>query len=151
FVSCTGSITDTLAGAPTQNTHLNRTGVASACGTIKPCPGESSQSLVHFKAYTFLNPNTTNVCVTINVSTTACGRALHSSAYAGSYDPTNLCLNYLGDPGNSSTSMTYSVQVPALTNLIIVVNETAPNACTESYVITVQGIGSNCPTITPTP
>ncbi|MBS0449582.1 MAG: PEP-CTERM sorting domain-containing protein [Proteobacteria bacterium] len=56
------------------------------------------------------------------------------SAYNGSFDPTNLATNYLGDNGNSGNFFGtdpryFQLVVPtSITNLVLVLNETTSNA-----------------------
>src|SRR5439155_11181830 len=103
--SCTTPITGTLTGAPLEHTRLNRTAPASACGVSKPCPGGvSTPGPVHYRTYIFTNTNSTTECITINLSTSACGsNTMHSKSYHVGYKPDNICDKYLGDAGSSST------------------------------------------------
>src|SRR5262249_17067722 len=73
-------------------------------------------------------------------------------AYLGSFNPSNLCTNYLGDPGGSSTTTSFQVNVPANGTLVVCVQEVnhGQGGCS-GYTVTVSGLvwntdgGSQCP------
>ncbi|MGI8587427.1 MAG: hypothetical protein ACR2M0_07015, partial [Chloroflexia bacterium] len=96
-VTIQGSIT---ISDPTQNGRLATLLSASSCGPIRACPGVFDTLARQYKSYTFVNNNTGPTCVTVSL-TPAClgGIQIQSAAYLGSYDPSNLCANYLGDIG----------------------------------------------------
>jgi hypothetical protein len=68
---------------------------------------------------------------------------LFAAAYLGSYNPSNLCANYLGDLGNNLTFGSFSFSVSAATNFDIVVNEIPTEAGGCDYTLVV--IGTECP------
>jgi hypothetical protein len=104
------------------------------------------------------------VSVTI---TTLCGdegnyvASIFSAAYLGSYNPANLCQNYLADMGGAQDSFTgpgiffYSFTVPANTNFTVVVDGTYPGYYCSGYTLTVAGLlcpldgGGPCAVSTP--
>ena len=66
--------------------------------------------------------------VTINAALGGAGD-IESAAYLDSYDPTNLCQNYLGDTGvvglgTTLANASYSFTVPAHAHFVVVVNTT---------------------------
>ena len=107
-----------------QNPRLTRNGIASTCGVLKACPGPFSVGNHSYDAYTFKN-GPTNACIT--VSLTAPLSDLFSAAYNNSFDPTNLCANFLADAGDGTagqlTPTTYSFNVAANATFVVTVNE----------------------------
>lgn len=129
-----------------QNGRLFRNGVASACGAGKAFPGTSGTGTNRaFDSYTFHNCTSASVCVTVNF-TDPSGGALMSEAYLTSFTPANVATNYLADFGLSGSS-TYSFDVPANTDFIIVVNEVnLGGGAGASYTLNVDGYCVNCVT-----
>ena len=69
---------------------------------------------------------------------------IESAAYLGSYDPTNLCLNYLGDSGivglgTTIPNASYSFVVPAQSDFVVVVNTTGTITASSQFSGTVSG------------
>ncbi|HST05215.1 MAG TPA: hypothetical protein VLQ48_10830, partial [Chloroflexia bacterium] len=144
FASCNINITDHFTAASLQEPNrLQRVNPGSTCAAPGTFPGTFDSSNVRYAAYTYQNTNTSPVCVTITVATT-CQNTLHTSAYAGTFNPSNLAQNYLGNAGQSDNNMQYSVTLPALTNLVVVVNETSTNACGSNYQVQVTGLNASC-------
>src|SRR5947208_2215824 len=88
-------------------------------------------------------------CVTIHTNT-ACNadHAIFTSAYLGSFDPNNLCTNWVGDSGfPPDPDQAFHVEVPGGQTLVVVVNEEHHAGC-PGYTLTITGL---CPGITPTP
>ena len=117
-----GSISDRSS---VQDGRLTRI-TPSSCATVKPCPGVSGTGTPRFfDAYTFVNGES-NACITVSLSA-QCN--LFSAAYIDSYNPTNLCANYLADMGPSVTdgnTNSYSFNVDARARFVIVVNQVFP-------------------------
>jgi len=93
--------------------------------------------------------------VTINAALGGAGD-IESVAYLGSYDPTNLCLNYLGDTGivglgTMLGSATYSFTVPAGANFVMVVNTTGTITASSEFSGTVSGFVNDTPGSGPCP
>src|SRR5438552_7030857 len=69
-------------------------------------------------------------CFTVTINAALGGPGdIESAAYLSAYDPTNLCLNYLGDSGISGLRTTvpnvqYSFVVPAQSDFVVVANTT---------------------------
>jgi autotransporter-associated beta strand protein len=110
-----------------QTPRLNRSGTASSCGAPKACPGPLGSGNRSYDAYTFRN-GPSNACITVTL--TAPLADLFSAAYTNSFDPSNLCLNYLADAGNSTfnalTPFTYSFNVASNAIFVVTVNEVNP-------------------------
>ncbi len=146
-----GSIT---AGDPTHVDFVAVSGPPSSCATPKTCPGPSGDTNpYHYDSYTVSNSSNSPRCVTVVVNGTGCGAtALQAELYQGSFDPTNLCANYLGDSGGAPVQgpVTMSVTVPANSNLVIVVEEFQPNRGCANYTVTVSNLPCSTGTATVT-
>jgi len=110
-------------GSLQQNLRLSRLLTASSCGAPKSCPGLSGPGNRSYDAYTFRN-GPSNACIT--VALTAPLSDLFSAAYNNSFDPINLCVNYLADAGNSTGNLLaptiYSFNVLANAAFVVTVN-----------------------------
>ena len=166
--TCTGGADQAIppstltASDLTQADRLGRDGLLSECGG-KLCPGGGFPGTKFYKTYNFTNSGGAPACftVTINAATGVAGVGdIESAAYLNSYDPTNLCLNYLGDSavvglGTTVGSASYSFTVPAQSNFVIVVNTTGTTTSSQ-FSGTVSGFFNftpgpgPCPTSAPT-
>ena len=80
-----------------------------------------------------------------------CATNIFCAAYLGSFNPTNLGQNYLGDPGSSFTqSGFYEVTIPANGTIVIVVHEVNSSTGCSGYRLTVN-MPREAPSITATP
>jgi hypothetical protein len=155
--TCTGGINGTLPSSTLtssdspQADRLGRDGTPSGCAG-KACPGGiGTPGTRFFKTFgPFTNSAGVPACitVTINAATGVPNTGdIESAAYLGTYDPTNLCLNYLGDSGISGLGTTvgsasYSFTVPAGANFVVVVNTTGTTDSTQ-FSGTVSGFFDN--------
>jgi hypothetical protein len=137
--TCTGGANATIPASTltssdsTQADRMGRDGTPSSCAG-KPCPGGiGTPGTRFFKTFgPFTNSAGVPACitVTINAATNVPNTGdIESAAYLDTYDPANLCLNYLGDTGVSGlgTSLgtaAYSFTVPAGASFVVVVNTT---------------------------
>jgi hypothetical protein len=148
--TCTGGTDQTFgpdvldANDPTQADRLGRDGQPSSCAG-KACPGGGFPGTKRFQTYNFTNDGGSAACftVTINAATGGAGD-IESAAYLGSYDPTNLCLNYLGDSGivglgTAVGTASYQFVVPAHSNFVVVVNTTGTITTSSQFSGTVSG------------
>lgn len=120
-----------------QNGRLVRDGIASSCGTAKPCPGVSGTGTRSYDAYTFFNGGS-SACITVALRAES---DLFSAAYLGSHDPTALCTRYLADRGTGTQTepvRDYSFDVPAGTTFVVVVNQVNLDD-NGPYTLTVSG------------
>ena len=154
--------TCTLAGSgsitnsdPTQTGRMTRSGIASSCAAPKAFPGVQDTASRHFDQYSFTNNGTVTACATFTVSNT-CSNNLFYATYLGSYNPANIAQNYLGDPGSSATTSTWSVNVPAGQTVVLVIHEVnVPNTGCSGYTFSVSGLPTdgggpcNVPAINP--
>src|SRR5206468_3696793 len=78
-------------------------------------------------------------------------RFIFTAAYLGSFDPNNICTNWIGDSGFSpDPDQAFQVDVPAGQTLVVVVsNVTAEGTC-PAYTLTVTGLCGFTPSPTPT-
>jgi HYR domain/Secretion system C-terminal sorting domain len=127
------------AGDAVQTGRLNRFAAISTCAAPKACPNTfTTTGSRAYDSYTITNPRPVPVCAVIGVNS-GCGTAIFSVAYSGSFDPNNLCNNYLADPGSSpSTSIFYEATIPANGTIVVVVHEVNPGQGCANYSLTVD-------------
>jgi hypothetical protein len=150
--SCTpivinGSIDDT---DPTQTDKLVRSGIAQTCPASTSCAIFGDPTPHHYDSYTFTNTSGSTQCVTIDTNT-QCNRALSIfiAAYLGSFDPNNICTNWIGDSGFSpDPDRVFQVEVPDGQTLVVVVSEVNTDSGCPAYTLTITGL---CQGGTPTP
>ena len=154
----------------TQPDRLYRDGAPSTCSG-KTCDGPlAGGGSYYYKTFKFTNSAAVASCVTVTINA-ACGSVnnnseIASSAYLGStYTPPasngdpKICNNYLGDSavvGVVNGTVTYSFNVPASSDFVVVVNTAfvTPYTCVQ-FSGTVSGLIDNtagpgaCPTCTP--
>ena len=113
-----GPFTGDIDGSdPTMNPRLNRNGIESTCSG-KAFPGTFSEA-VGYETFAFFNAGPEE-CVTVSFLGTTTNFV---SAYGNTFDPTNLALNYLGDPGGSTFNLlSFSFLAPADSPFLVVVN-----------------------------
>ena len=140
-------------GDPTQVNRVFRSGTASTCGgPLRPCSIVTAGA-VHYNAYSFTNTTGSTQCVTVNLYT-SCGGTnnIFTVAYLGSFDPNNVCTNYLADEGESPNRQNqFSFNLDNGQAVVLVVSEVTSGAGCPSYVMTVSGVCIAGPTPTPTP
>ena len=95
----------TIAGAvglssPTHAGSLVTNGVASACGAPKSCPGTLPSGLFRYEAHAFRGGQA-DACITATL--TSLTGSLDCVIYTNSFNPANLCANYLADAGLRAT------------------------------------------------
>jgi hypothetical protein len=126
----------------TPSFRLGRNGVVSSCGIAKACPGPLTAGPKSYDQYSFVN-GPIAACVTVTLNTPSNGGNILGSTYLTSFDPANLCTNYLGDPGGSASGpVSWQVDVPGNATLIVVVMETASGQPATPYSVTVSGLAS---------
>ncbi len=138
-----------LTTAQDEKGRLGRTGVPSTCGSMA-CPGDfSSGANRKYDAQTISNAAATSRCITISATTSGCtdGAAqVTPVAYVSTFDPNNLCTNYLGDGGNSPTPgpVTFNVNLPAGQSLVVVMQAaSSPFTGCGAYTLNVSGLLDN--------
>jgi Calx-beta domain/Subtilase family len=129
-----------------QTGRIARNAVVSNCGLVKGNPGlNDNVPNRRFDAYTFSNPTSVPVCITVTLAG-ANAINLYSAAYT-SFTAAAPDANYLGDPGSSSVSRTYSFTVPAGSSFTVVVHEINAGSVTATpvpYTLQVSGLPALC-------
>jgi hypothetical protein len=131
--------------------RLGRNAIVSGCGTAKACPGIFGTGNRHYDVLSFPNgPGAACATIATTATNTIAGGAILSVAYLNSYVPPTvgntgtICTNYLGDPGGSpafNATNTFSVDVPAMATLVVVVEETnAAQTAGSTYTVQVSGL-----------
>lgn len=145
--TCPGAVSGAIgAGDPSGTGRVTRNGVTSVCGVPKSFPGTSGTTN-RYDVYTFTNPGPAT-CWTVHLSTPGVNH-VEAVAYVGSFNPTNIAENYVGDAGPTAAPGTsrFSVEVPAYTNLVVTVTEVnAGTGCT-NYALVVTGQACPKPTL----
>ena len=143
---------------PTQVDHLNRSGIPQTCPASNSCEVAGDQLLHHYDSYTFTNTSGSTQCVTIDTNSACSGvRFIFTAAYLGSFDPKNICTNWIGDSGFSpDPDQAFQVEVPDGQTLVVVVSNFTANGTCPAYTLTVGGLcgaftPSPTPRMTPTP
>jgi subtilisin family serine protease len=124
----------------------------SECATQRTCAGTVTQvGPWHYDVYTFTNTLATAQCVTVDLDASGCGtNGVWALAYLNSFDPTNLCSNYLGDAGSDPIAgpTSFSFMVPGNATFVLEVEEFTHKTGCASYTASVSGLGGSCATPT---
>ncbi len=140
------------AGDPVQEGRLGRNAVASVCGTAKVCPGIFGTGDRRYDVLSFANgPGAACVTITTTAPNGSLTQPIIPVAYLNNYIPPTvgntgtICTNYLGDPGGSpNTVNSFSVDVPAMETLLVVVEEAnAAQTPGAPYTVEVSGLVGN--------
>jgi hypothetical protein len=126
----------------TQTGRIVRSGTTSGCGAQKANPGlQDATAGRRYDAYVFQNTSTNPLCVTVTLNQTS--NLLYAVAYGnGGFNPASPTQNFLGDFGSSLPTMTWSFDVPPLSNFTIVVHEVTVGAgIGQAYNVSISGIG----------
>ncbi|MDQ6626130.1 MAG: dockerin type I domain-containing protein, partial [Verrucomicrobiota bacterium] len=150
----------------TQTDRVGRTGQPSTCSG-KAAPGGGFTGTHYYKTFTFNNSSGAPRCYTVTINAGLNGPGdIESVAYDQTYDPTMIDANYLGDSGISGLGRTvsqasYSFNVPAGHNFVVVVNTTgsatsgtiasAPFSGTVSGFVNNTAGPGDCSTVPPIP
>lgn len=136
--TCPGSVSGSIAaGDAASSNRLARTfGPGSSCATPTECPGKyDGAGLFRYDVHRFTNTSST-ACYTVYLDN-SCG-TLFAAAYLGTYNPTNVCANYLGDSSSSGGFISFSFPVPAGSNFTVVVNDIVTAGPTCPYLLVVS-------------
>ena len=159
--TCTGGADQTIPSSSlttadlTQGDRLGRDGSPSTCAG-KACPGGGFAGTKFYKTYSFSNPAGVPACITVTINAALGGAGdIESAAYVNSYNPANLCQNYLGDSGvvglgTTVPNASYSFTVPAQSNFVVVVNTTGTTT-SSTFSGTVSGFFDSTPGPGPCP
>jgi hypothetical protein len=140
-----GTTPTTIAGVTpltgTQTGRLTRTGVPSACASVKAFPGIFTNASRAFDSYTFTACQAT--CVSAKV-TSANAANLFEVAYSPSFDPANIATNYAGDAGSSSNGQTCAINTVASTAYTFVVHDVPGTSVGTNYDLQLPVCAFNC-------
>src|SRR5262249_28666962 len=109
--------------------------------------------LHHYDSYTFTNTTGSRQCVNIDTNSSCIGvRFIFTAAYLGSFDPNNICTNWIGDSGFSpDPDRAFQVNVDNGQTLIVLVSNVTADGTCPAYTLTSTGLcGGGTPTPTPT-
>jgi N-acetylneuraminic acid mutarotase len=156
--SCTPTVINGSldTGDPTQIDRLFRSGFPQTCPATTTCATFGDPTPRHYDSYTFTNTTGSTQCVTIDPTTQCVGtNYIFVAAYLGSFDPNNICNNWIGDSGSSpdptQPPVTFQVSVDNGQTLVVVVSEVTPDAGCPAYTLTVTGLCGGGGTPTPSP
>ena len=139
----------------TQNDRLNRGVISGCCGTTYSCQIFSGGQLHHYDAHTFTNTTGSTQCVIVGIDTDCQGsNFIFTAAYLGTFDPNNICTNWIADEGQSpipGNPTPFSFDIEDGQTFVLVASEVTAGAGCPSYTMTVSGLCSGgTPTPTPT-
>jgi hypothetical protein len=144
----TGNIDNT---DPTQTDRLYRDSFPDFCACAGTCFTVAAGA-IHYDAYTFTNMTGSAQCVTVDINTDCQGsNFIFTAAYLGTFDPNNICTNWIADEGQSpipGNAMPFSFNIEDGQTFVLVVSEVTANEGCPSYTMTVSGL---CGGVTPTP
>ena len=127
------------SGDPTQVGRLFRSAIPQTCPPSTTC--DTFDTLPHhYDAYTFTNTTGSMQCVTVDTNTACTGtNFIFIAAYLGSFDPNNICTNWIGDsgPGSPNPDQPFDVEVPDGQTFVVVVSEVTPEAGCAGYTVTI--------------
>jgi hypothetical protein len=136
------------AATGTQNTRLNRNGIASVCGTVKPFPNlAGGTSARQYDAYSFTACR--SVCAQITTTTTADPgvHPIFTAAYTPTYTPGDISAGYAGDAGGSNFTTQFGIDMTAGTSYTVVAHEVnSGGAVGQSYSVQIPGCAVTCAT-----
>ena len=145
---------------PTQLDRLFRSGIPQTCPPSTTCAIFGDPTPRHYDAYTYTNTTGATQCVTVNTDTACTGTNFtFVAAYLGSFDPNNICTNWIGDSGSSpdvGVPVPFSFNVDNGQTFVVVISEVTPNSGCPAYMLTITpqsicgGGGSPTPTATAT-
>ncbi len=122
-----------------QRMRLNT--LTSACSSPKlMCPGYFGNTSVYYKTYTYVNESPSIECINVKMQV-ACASQVFCSAYHGSFDPADVCNNYIADlgfsiAGGGNDSMSFEVASGA--QYCIVISAINLGDTCEAYVLSIS-------------
>ena len=124
-----------------QEARLGRN-FASSCGVPKDCPGPLGAGPRIYRTHTFVN-GPGSACVTVQTipSCPSATNPIITVAYNGSYDPGDICTNYVGDSATVGNGNTFGFDFEPNATLVLVVEEANAGllGCS-GYQLTVSGL-----------
>ncbi len=140
---------------PVASARLFRSGVAGTCGITGSC--SVFAGTYHYDQYPLVNNAAVPQCLTISANTACTGNnMIFVGSYNGSFDPSNVCTNWIADIGSSpNPTGSYSVQLAPGQLIVEVVEEVNSGYGCSGYNLTISADSCNVtpsptPTATPT-
>lgn len=122
-----------------QNARMFRDGLISTCAAPKSNPGTTAPGSRQFDAYTFTALSTG--CVTVTLTGTNAINLFVAAYNSSGFDPNAVSANWVGDPGSSAASRTFSFNVTAGQTFTVVVSDVPIGAASGSvYTLNVSGV-----------
>ncbi len=141
-----GSLT---SSDPTIANRIARLGTIATCAAPTFCPGANGTGPVYFDSYTMQNLTCATQCVTVTFENVGQVGDVFVTAYSGSFNPANVCTNYLADGGTSVPvgipAVTYSFNLAANATIVLVASGVGNLVECPAYRITVTGINCAAP------
>lgn len=136
------------AGDQTLNRRLSRpSGIPeSTCVAPVNCPGQNGNAGPFFyDTYTFANTTSAPQCITL-AYTSVCVNSIQPSVYLTSFNPANLCQNYISSILTTNTTSLMAFIVPANSTYVVVVNQVFAGLTCSRYTLTLR---ANTPALPP--
>ena len=126
-------------GQETISARYYRSGVPTECGAPDACQTPYAGSF-GVDWYTFDNPNGTETCVEVKLTSTCPSYQPYMTAHEGRYDAAAPCGGYIGGSGSSGTGTRMGFVVPAgVEEWTLAFSEVYPPAGACSYSFTIEG------------
>jgi hypothetical protein len=144
-----GTLTTTDPTTP-NNGRLGRNTASTCAGKVCPGPLAGGTTANHYDVVgPFVNSGPLAACVTFTMSSVN-GNQLIGITYVGNHDPSNMCLNYVGDSATGVNGDTkWSAVIPAGGTINVVIQEATANQAStfnagagSPYTITVEGLSA---------
>ena len=125
-------------GDPTQIDRLFRSGFPQTCPASTTCATFGDGTAAPLRSVPFTNTTGATQCVTVDTNTACTGtNFIFTAAYLGSFDPANICTNWIGDSGCSPDPVSRSqFNLDDGQTVVMVVSEVTPDAGCSSYTVT---------------
>lgn len=128
--------------APTQTGQL-RPSSPSTCFSLIRCPGVADLEPRHYHAYPFVNGEASG-CITVRLRGPTFGaQNLFSAAYAGTFNPRDLCENYLATAGQPGDAV-YSFLVRPFQRFVVVVSTYGSGGLKKPLRYRLEVAGGSC-------
>jgi len=142
------TFTGSLASTDLQLTagRFFRDGVPAVCGSSKACGGAFGTGPYYYDTIRVYNNSCAPQCATVTYVADGAAGDVFGVAYLGSFNPANLCTNFLADGGSSSlaggASVTFGFTLAAGQSALLVINGAQVATACDHYTVTVTGV--NC-------
>jgi hypothetical protein len=121
---------------PQQSGREERSGTPSVCGTPKAFYGLWDSSPRYYDTYSYTNTTSNPVCISAALNSTNYS-SLFLTIYSGSFVPTNIATNFIGDAGGSNSPMIASLTVAPGATIVAVVHNIDAGYAAGAYTLTI--------------